>query len=73
MFRPGFLILFLKSMAWKFSGIIKSGMRQKAASVSKTPLLMGRRDKKFVAEEEMYSPSGFLKQRPERGGELRKH
>lgn len=28
---------------------------------------MGRRDKKFVAEEEMYSPSGFLKQRPERG------
>lgn len=28
---------------------------------------MGRRDKKFVAGEEMYSPSGFLKQRPEMG------
>ncbi|GKG99284.1 hypothetical protein CE91St54_12160 [Hungatella hathewayi] len=39
MFHPGFLILFLKSMAWKFSGIIKSGMWQKAASVSKTPPL----------------------------------
>ena len=34
---------------------------------------MGLRDKKFVAGEEMYSPSGFLKQRPEWGGELRKH
>ena len=34
---------------------------------------MGRRDKKFVAGEEMYSPSGFLKQRPERRVDIRKH